>query len=177
MTHPNLERLQLYVDERLAQVEALEVERHMASCRRCEEQIRNLRQLVRGLATMNDLTLPPSFARDVAEEVAPSPRFAVEPPRTRLFIQATICLIILLTSGALLLIVDTPVTDPSDGVLGAVDLLLGSPFQEQATTVAVLAIMAIAGLGVIACLIAGMPAIRPRRHVHVRSHHPRDHRR
>jgi hypothetical protein len=90
-----------------------------------------------------------------------------------LLIQAGICLIILLTSGALLTIVDTPVTDPSDDVLGAVDVLLGSPFQADANIVAVLAIMALAGIAAVACVLGSAPKARPQRRDAVPSHLPR----
>jgi anti-sigma factor RsiW len=163
MDHPTLDRLQLYVDQRVTELERLNTDRHLAICPDCAARVQGLRQLVSRLAELDDMSLPPSFARDLTEEVAPSPEFSVEPPHRRLWVQAAVCLILLLTCGALLTIIDTPVTDPSDDVLGAVDMLLGSPFQEQAPIVAVLAIMAVAGLGVIACLIAGMPAVRPRR--------------
>lgn len=174
MEHPPIERLQLYVDQRLAGSERASIDHHLAGCHECATREAELKRLVRGLTAMDALTLPASFASELTEEIAPSPQFSVEPARRRLFFQAAICLIILLTCGALLTIIDTPVTDPSNDVLGAVDMLLGSPFQEEAPTVAVLAIMAVSGIGVIACLIAGMPAIRPRRPASVPSRSHRD---
>jgi len=177
MEHPELDHLQLYVDQRLSDAGRLTLDLHLAGCISCTQRVLELRRLLTGLASMQDLALPATFAADVAEEAAPSEQLSVEPARRRLLLQAAICLIILLTCGALLLIVDTPVTDPSDDALGAVDLLLGSPFQEHASTVAVLVIMALAGIAVIACLLAWMPPIRPQRHVSVTSHRPRDRRR
>ena len=163
MDHPNSERLQLYVDQRLGDAERLTLDVHLASCQDCSAQVRGLRQLLTGLESLSELSLPADFAFEMAEEVAPSKRIDVAPARRSLLVQAGICLIILLTSGALLTIVDTPVTDPSDDVLGFVDVLLGTPFQADANIVAVLAIMALAGLAVMACVLGSTPRPRPQR--------------
>ncbi|MFI5267080.1 MAG: anti-sigma factor family protein [Chloroflexota bacterium] len=173
MHHPNSDRLQLYVDQRLGDAERLSLDMHFVACPHCAEQVRTLRQLLTGLESLSELSLPADFAADMAEEVAPSEGMAVAPARRSVLVQAGICLIILLTSGALLTIVDTPVTDPSDDVLGAVDVLLGSPFQADANIVAVLAIMALAGVAVLACVLGSTPRPRPRRRDAVPSRIPR----
>jgi anti-sigma factor RsiW len=173
MHHPSSDRLQLYVDQRLGDGERLSLDMHLVACAHCSQQVRTLRQLLTGLESMRELSLPADFAVDMAEEVAPSEGLAVAPARRLLLIQAGICLIILLTSGALLTIVDTPVTDPSDDVLGAVDVLLGSPFQADANIVAVLAIMALAGIAAVACVLGSAPKARPQRRDAVPSHLPR----
>jgi anti-sigma factor RsiW len=161
MDHPNPERLQLYVDQRLGDGERASVDSHLSGCEACSEHVGELRRLLRGLESMTELALPAEFAADMAEEVAPSESMEVAPARRALLVQAGMCLIILLTAGALMTVVDTPVTDPSDDVIGMVDVLLGSPFQADANIVAVLAIIALAGAAVLACLLGASP--RPRR--------------
>jgi anti-sigma factor RsiW len=172
--HPDLEYLQLFVDERMSALDRAELELHLTSCPSCMAHVMELRQLLHGLESIDELELPSSFARELAEEVAPSPGLAVQPARRTLITQAVLCLVILLTCGALLLVVDTPVTDPSNDVLGAIDVLLGSPFQIQASIIGVLAIMVLAGLGVLACLLSASPYPRPRRHLPVASRASRD---
>ncbi len=162
-SHPDSERLQLYVDERLGDWERGTIDAHLEGCDICAHQVHSLRELLHGLQSFRELSLPPDFAASVAEEVAPSRHLDVAPARRPLLIQAIICLIILLTAGALLLVVDTPVTDPSDDFIGGLDMLLGSPFQADASIVAVLAIMALGGLGVLACVLGGAPKARPER--------------
>ena len=163
MVHPHSERLQLYVDGHLTEAEHVTLRGHLAGCTACSAEVDDLRRLLSGLESMNELTLPADFAVDMAEEVAPSRGMDVAPARRGLVVQIGICLIILLTSGALLRIVDTPVTDPSDDVLGFVDMLLGSPAQADANIVAVLAIMALAGLAAMACVLSCAPRSRPQR--------------
>jgi anti-sigma factor RsiW len=163
MDHPTPERLQLYVDQRLADVDRHELDLHIAACPPCAGEVRGLRDLLSGLDSMRELCLPAEFAAEMAEEVVPSEEMEVAPARRSLLVQAVICLIILLTSGALLTVVDTPVTDPSDDVLGAVDLLLGSPFQASAPIIAALAIMALAGVAALALMLGSTPRPRPQR--------------
>ena len=162
MDHPTPERLQLYVDQRLGDAERSAVDSHLSGCEACSEHLGELRRLLHGLETMTELALPAEFAADMAEEVAPSDALEVAPARRTLLVQAGMCLIILLTAGALLTVVDTPVTDPSDDVMGMVDVLLGSPFQADANIVAVLAIIALAGAAVLAVLLGASPRPRPR---------------
>jgi len=176
MDHPNPERLQLYVDRRAGEAEHLVLDIHLAACPECSERVRSLRRLFTGLESLSELSLPAEFAVDIAEEVAPSQHMAVAPARRSLLVQAGICLIILLTGGALLTIVDTPVTDPSDDILGFIDVLLGSPFQADANVVAVLAIMALAGAGALACVLSAAPRARPQRRAAVTSRVPRQRR-
>jgi anti-sigma factor RsiW len=173
MDHPPSDRLQLYVDQRLDDAQRLSLDMHLIACPHCSEEVRTLRQLLTGLASLRELSLPADFATDMAEEVAPSEHMTVAPARRGPLIQAAICLIILFTSGALLTIVDTPVTDPSDDVLGFVDVLLGSPFQADANIVAVLAIMALAGVAALACVLGAVPRPRPQRGQPVPSRLPR----
>jgi hypothetical protein len=173
MAHPDSERLQLYLDQGVGEWERQALDSHLASCEVCSEQVRGLRDLLDGLESLTEMSLPPEFAAEVAEEASPSRHLAVSPARRPLLVQATICLIILITSAALLLVVDTPVSDPSDDVLGTIDVLLGSPFQADASIVAVLAIMALAGLGVLACVLAAAPRVRPERHHSAPSRVPR----
>src|SRR5205823_840938 len=84
------------------------------------------------------LELPPEFASDVAEQVAPSAHLKVAPARRGLFLQAAICGAILLTCAILLLFVDTPVTDPSPDVLGLIQIFLGAPFDSDTDVIGVL---------------------------------------
>ncbi|HLY64887.1 MAG TPA: zf-HC2 domain-containing protein [Chloroflexota bacterium] len=165
MTHPELECLQLYLDQRLSDPERMAVDRHLGACAACAGRVENLRRLVTGLTAMNELVLPDTFASELTEELAPSPRLAVDPAGRKLLVQAALCVVILLTCGLLLLIIDTPVTDPSNDILGLIDIMLGSPFQERASAVAVLAVMVLAGGGVLVCLLAATPRIRPQRRV------------
>jgi len=173
MDHPDFERLQLYVAQRIGDAERLALDAHLTRCSACWGRMSSLRQLTTGLESLNELSLPPEFATDVAEEATPSEHLTVAPARRGLFVQAAICFIILVTCGALLLIVDTPVTDPSDDVLGMIDVLLGSPFQANGYLIAVLAIMSLAGLAVLACVLGGIPRDRPRRQDPVPTHIPR----
>lgn len=161
MEHPRPEELQLYIDRRLHDSARRLIDEHLERCAPCSEQVGSLRQLLEGLDSFAELSLPADFASDLAEEVAPSERLHVAPARRSLLVQVAICLIIMLTAGALLTIVDTPVTDPSDDVLGLIDVMLGSPFQADANIVAVLAIMAVAGMGILACVLMGLPRSRP----------------
>ncbi|HLG73609.1 MAG TPA: hypothetical protein VK009_24590 [Chloroflexota bacterium] len=163
MAHPNSERLQLYVEQRVGEWEREALAQHVAGCELCAEHVRNMQELVRNLESMKELSLPENFAADIAEEAAPSARLRVAPARRSVMLQAIVCLIILITCGGLLLVVDTPVTDPSDDVLGAIDMLLGSPFQADASIVAVLAIMALAGLGILACVLGSSPRAEAQR--------------
>ena len=173
MAHPGPERLQLYLDQRLSEWDRWAIDHHVAKCELCSEKLASLRELLSGLDSMKELSLSPDFAAEVVEEAAPSPHLEVAPARRWLVVQAAVCVIIFVTCGALLTIVDTPVTDPSDDVLGAIDVLLGSPFQTDANIVAVLAIMTLAGLGVLACVLGASPRVRPRRHDALPSRVPR----
>jgi|SRR5579884_4440110 len=175
--HPAIERLQLYVDHRLGVPEHRSIQAHVHSCHECGEHVRELRAIMDRLEAIggSDMELPSTFAQDMAKEVGlrrePSP-----PSRRSLITQAALCVVILLTCASLLLVVDTPVTDPSDDLLGAIDVLLGSPFEIQASIIAVLAIMVLAGLGVLACLLSFTPSARARRRLPVASRHSDHHR-
>jgi hypothetical protein len=163
MDHPDSERLQLYVDQRLGEAERLAVDAHLFNCAACAEQLRGLRAVANGVASLKEVALPPEFATEMAEEVSPSEHLSVPPARRGLFLQAAICAAILAVCAALLLVVDTPVTDPADDVLGLVQILLGAPFDSDTDVIAVLSIMALAGLGVLAWLLSGMPRIGSQR--------------
>ncbi len=155
MDHPDSERLQLYVDQRLGETERLAVDAHLLKCAACAEQLRGLRAVANGVASLNEVALPPEFATEV--------HLSVPPARRGLFLQAAICAAILTVCAALLLVVDTPVTDPADDVLGLIQILLGAPFDSDTDVIAVLSIMALAGLGVLAWLLSGMPRIGSQR--------------
>lgn len=158
MAHPTSERLQLYVEQRVGEWEQQAIGDHLTACERCTLQVMSLDELVTDLESMKELSLPAEFAADVTEEAVPSDGLKVAPARRSVFVQTLICLIILATCAGLLLVVDTPVTDPSDDVVGAIDVLLGSPFQADSTILVVLAFMAMAGLGVLACVLRSSPA-------------------
>ncbi len=163
MVHPTSERLQLYTEDRVGEWERQALADHLLSCERCTLQVSSLRELVRGLESMRELSLPADFATQVAEEAAPSERLRIVPARRSVLLQAFICLLILLTCCGLLGVVDRPVTDPTDDMTGAIDVLLGSPLQADASLLAVLAVMALAGLGVLASLLRATPDTEPRR--------------
>lgn len=163
MDHPSSERLQLYVDRRAGDAERLAIDGHLSGCAECSSHVEELRRLLQGLESMSELSLPAEFATDMVEELSSSDPVEVAPARRSLLVQAALCLIILATAGALLTVVDTPVTDPSDDVVGLVDLLLGSPFQADANLVAVLAIMALSGVAALACFLGASPRPRPQR--------------
>ena len=169
MDHPGSERLQLYVDQRVGDAERLTLDAHLLTCQQCAAELQGLRQVACGVASLKEMTLPPEFASDVAEQVAPSAHLKVAPARRGLFLQAAICGAILLTCAILLLFVDTPVTDPSPDVLGLIQIFLGAPFDSDTDVIGVLSIMALAGLGVLAWILANVPRRGPeRRDIHNR---------
>lgn len=164
----------MYAEERVGEWEQAAITDHVANCDTCKQKLASLKALVHDLESMTDLSLPADFAAEVADEAAPNQRFKLGPSRRSVWVQAVICLIILVTCCSLLVVVDTPVTDPSNDVLGAVDVLLGSPFQTDAAIVAVLAIMSLAGLGVLSCVLHSSPRAEARRR-HTADTRPRRH--
>lgn len=159
-SHPVPEMLELYVDRQLTATERYRIDVHLAGCELCSNHLDALDMIVHGLDSLDDAELPAAFAAELAEEAAPSRDVLVPAARRGVLLSIALCCVSLLGICAAMLAFDSPVAGVSNDVPGAIDLLLGSPFQVQAGVFAALAVTAMLGLGSIARVLAHTPIPR-----------------
>lgn len=123
MTHPDVSHLNDFVDARLAAGAQREVERHLADCASCREEVADLRRLLAATAALPEaLPAPEGLWTEVRETIDarrvvafPGSRARPRSWSTRMLVAAATVLVVLSSGTTALLLRDRAPAAPPDG--------------------------------------------------------------
>ncbi|MHB8619176.1 MAG: anti-sigma factor family protein [Chloroflexota bacterium] len=154
LPHPTATTLQLYADEQLEAQRQRGVEAHLAECENCRTAAAELRTLFRDLDGLPELAISPAFLEGVIQQVAQSADPVVIPARRDLLLPLAVGCALLLGLCVLMGVFERPLSSMQHNLPGAIDLVLGSPFETAPAILAGFSLLALAGLALIALVLA-----------------------
>lgn len=95
MSHPSVERLSTYLDERLVEAERRRLESHLEECSECHQRLQGMRRVMQRLETLDQQAPPPHLGlllRRLAAQQATRPTLVdkLEKGARRFTVQATV---------------------------------------------------------------------------------------